>query len=214
MKQLLGKSYILKLIWIFVLGSVFGYFIETGYYYLKHGVFLNKQGLLYGPIKPIYGFGAIIITLLLSAVINKSKLKVFIYGCFIGGAFEYICSLVLEYMFNTKMWHYRSKYLSIGGRVYLIYLPFWGLAALLWVYAVIPWFNKVFDKINLKVIKVLSIIVTAFLVFDFSISIIAVQRMRSRQKGIPATNAYERYLDKHYNDKFIMKRLPYIRIVK
>lgn len=213
MKQLLGKNYIIKLIWIFILGALFGYFIETGYYFLKHGVFLNKQGLLYGHIKPIYGFGGVLITIFLSIFVNKSNWKIFIYGCIFGGVFEYICSLVLEYIFHTSMWLYHNRYLSINGRVNLLYIPAWGVAALFWLRVVMPWFNKAFDTINYKVLRVVTVILTILIVFDFLISIVAVDRMNQRDKGIKASNAVERFLDKHYPDEFITKRIPYLKIV-
>lgn len=213
MKKLLGKTYIMKLIWIFFIGSIVGYFVETSYYLIKHGVFLNKQGLLYGPIKPIYGFASVIITVCLCFFNNKNNLKVFIYGCFFGGAFEYICSLFLEYVMGTKMWHYKSSIFSINGRVNLLYLPFWGAIALLWVNFIIPVFNKIFDKISKRVMVILTVLISIFIIFDFTISIVAVNRMKERNKGIEATTKYQKFLDNHYSDEYILKRIPYIRII-
>ena len=213
MKQLLGKSYIMKLIWIFIIGSLMGYAVETGYYLIKHGVFLSKRGLLYGHFKPIYGFGSVLITLFLSFLINKSKLKIFIYGAFFGGIFEYICSLVLEYVFHTKMWNYSSKYFAINGRVYLLYLPMWGLIALFWLKVVLPYFNKLFDMLHQFTLKIITVLMTIFLVFDFTISIVAVQRMKDRAHNIPAKTAYQKFLDKHYSDEYILKRIPYLKVV-
>ena len=77
-----------KFVWIFVLGSIAGYIFETSFYYIKHGVFMNKQGLLYGPIKPIYGFGCAILTYILNFVKDKSKLYIFIFGSIVGGKFK------------------------------------------------------------------------------------------------------------------------------
>ena len=213
MKQLLGKSYIIKLIWIFIIGSLCGYFIETGYYFFKHGVFMSKQGLLYGHIKPIYGFASVLITLFLSAFVNKNHFKIYVYGCFLGGAFEYLCSLVLQYFFHTQMWHYHNKYLNINGRVNLLYLPVWGLAALLWLKFVIPYFNKIFDKLSEKIMKYITIVITSLIILDFGISIVAVRRMKYRNKGIEPKNHFQVFLDKHYTDEFIKKRIPYLKIV-
>lgn len=213
MKQLLGKNYIIKLIWIFIIGSLLGYGIETGYYFLKHGVFLNKQGLLYGHIKPIYGFSSIFITLFLSAFVNKSNFKIYLYGCIFGGVFEYICSLVLELFFHTRMWHYHNKYTNINGRVNILYIPLWGFIALLWLRVIMPYFSKLFDKINGRILKVVTVILTILIIFDFFISIVAVKRMKERIDNKKATNSFERYLDKHYTDDFIMDRIPYLRIV-
>ena len=202
-----------KLIWIFVIGSIAGYVIEVSFYFFKHGIFLNKQGLLYGPFKPIYGFGSVILSLILSFVHNKKNWVIFIYGSLIGGVFEYICSLILEYFFKTRMWTYANMGLDINGRVYLPYLPIWGLIALLWLKVIYPWFSKIIAKIPKKPLLYCTIFVSIFFVFNSTISTIAVWRMRDRAKSIPATSKLDRFLDKYYTDEYIMKRIPYLRVV-
>lgn len=202
-----------KIIWIFLIGSVFGYLFETSYYFIKTGVFMNKQGLLYGPIKPIYGFGCVILTLLLNLVRDKKNIIVFLYGSLIGGVFEYFCSLILEVFFKTRMWSYANMGLDINGRVFLPYLPIWGLIALLWLKVLYPLFNKIYNKVPKKVLLVCTILLSCFMIFNSTISTVAVWRMRARSKDIPATTKLDKFLDKHYTDKYIMKRIPYLKIV-
>lgn len=202
-----------KIIWIFLIGSIAGYIFETSYYFIKHGIFMNKQGLLYGPIKPIYGFGCVIMSLLLNFVKDKKNWFIFIYGSIVGGIFEYICSVVLEVFFKTRMWTYANMGLDINGRVYLPYLPIWGLIALLWLKVLYPLFVKIYSKIPKKVMLISTIILSIFMIFNSTISTVAVWRMRDRAKEIPASNSFERFLDKHYTDKYIMKRIPYLKIV-
>ena len=202
-----------KIIWIFLIGSIAGYVFETSYYFIKHGIFMNKQGLLYGPIKPIYGFGCVILSLLLNFVKNKKNWVMFIYGSIIGGVFEYVCSVVLEVFFKTRMWTYANMGLDINGRVYLPYLPIWGLIALLWLKVLYPLFSKIYNKVPKKVMLVSTIILSIFMIFNSTISTVAVWRMRDRGNNIPASNSFERFLDRHYTDEYIMKRIPYLRIV-
>ncbi|MCR5787913.1 MAG: putative ABC transporter permease [Bacilli bacterium] len=201
-----------KLIWIFLIGAVAGYIIETSFYYIKHGEFLSKQGLLYGPIKPIYGIGAVIYTLMLYFLKNKQNWKIFVYGCIIGGIFEYVCSLVLEYCFGTRMWSYKNMGLDINGRVYLPYLIGWGGIALLYLKVLYPTFNKIYEKVPKKPLTILTILVTVFLVYDVTISSLAVKRMTARKDGVKATTKYQKYMDKHYSDEYILKKVPYLRL--
>ena len=202
-----------KLVWIFIIGSVAGYVFETSYYLIKHGVFMNKQGLLYGPIKPIYGFGSVILSLILNLFKDKKNLSIFVYGCLVGGVFEYICSVVLEVFFKTRMWTYVDMPLNINGRVYIPYLPIWGLISLFWLRVLLPAFNSIYNKIPKKISLIITILLTVFMIFNSSISTVAVWRMRDRAKDIPASNKFERFLDKHYTDEYIMKRIPYLRLV-
>ena len=202
-----------KIIWIFVLGSIFGYIFEVSFYFLKHGVFLNKQGLLYGPFKPIYGFGSILISLMLNFVRNKKGWIIFIYGSILGGVFEYLCSLILEYFFKTRMWTYSRMGLDINGRVYLPYLPIWGLIALLWLKVIYPWYSKMMAKIPKKPLMIFTILISIFFIFNSTVSTVAVWRMRDRAKDIPASSKLDRFLDKYYTDEYIMKRIPYLKVV-
>lgn len=204
---------ITKIVWIFVIGSIAGYLIETSFYLLKHGVFMNKQGLLYGPIKPIYGIAACILSVILNLLKGKKSWLIFICGSIIGGVFEYTCSLVLEYVFGTRMWSYAKMGMDINGRVFLPYLPVWGIIALLWLKYVYPAFNKVFNKIPKIPLYICTILVALFMVYDGLITSFAVMRMSERAHNVPASTKFEKYLDKNYTDKYVLKRMPYLRIV-
>ena len=204
---------ITKLVWIFVIGSIAGYVLETSFYLLKHGVFMNKQGLLYGPIKPIYGIAACILSIILNLLKGKKNWLIFIFGSIIGGVFEYICSLVLEYVFGTRMWSYAKMGMNIHGRVFIPYLPIWGVISVLWLKAIYPAFNKVFNKIPKIPLYIVTIIVSVFMVYDIFISSFAVMRMSERAHNVQASTKFERYLDRKYTDKYILKRVPYVKIV-
>ena len=213
MKKSEKEVTLVKLIWIFVIGSIAGYLIETSFYLLKHGVFMNKQGLLYGPIKPIYGVGAVLLSIVLNLFKGKKSWLVFIFGSIIGGAFEYICSVVLEYVFGTRMWSYEHMGMHINGRVFLPYLPIWGIISLLYLKVFYPGFSKAYNKVPKKLLYTLTVLVSVFLVYDILISSFAVMRMSERAHNVPASTKFERYLDKKYTDKYILKRVPYIKIV-
>ena len=205
---------ITKIIWIFVIGSIAGYLLETSFYLLKHGVFMNKQGLLYGPIKPIYGIAACLLSIILNLLKGKKNWLIFIFGSVIGGVFEYTCSLVLEYVFGTRMWSYTKMGMDINGRVFLPYLPVWGIIALLWLKYIYPSFNKVFNKIPKFPLYIATILVSIFMAYDILITSFAVMRMSERAHNVPASTKFEKYLDKNYKDKYVLKKMPYLRIVE
>ena len=204
---------LVKLIWIFIIGSIAGYLIETSFYMIKHGVFMNKQGLLYGPFKPIYGVGAVLLSIILNMLKGKNNWLIFFFGSIIGGVFEYICSIVLEYVFGTRMWSYANMGMNINGRVFIPYLPIWGIISLLYLKVLYPGFNKVYLKVPKKLLYFLTIIVSIFMVYDILISSFAVMRMSERAHNIPSNTKFEKYLDKKYTDKYILKRVPYLKIV-
>ncbi|WP_324250056.1 putative ABC transporter permease [Ligilactobacillus ruminis] len=49
-------------------------------------------------------------------------------GTFIGGAYEYICSVFTEIVFGKIFWDYRGLPFNLGGRINLLYCFFWGIA--------------------------------------------------------------------------------------
>ena len=136
------KPNLKDLIWLFIIGSFIGFILETVWYYIKHGVFINKQGLLYGPFKPIYGFGLIIIILTMYKFYNKKLWQKFILGVIIGSTFEYFGSVFQEFVFGTSTWNYGSFKLSIGDRLYLPYCLCWGIIAIFSLDYFYPRFKK------------------------------------------------------------------------
>ena len=54
---------------IFILGALTGYIYEVIFYYITLGV-LNNWGILYGPWLPIYGVGAVFLSMLKPFIIH------------------------------------------------------------------------------------------------------------------------------------------------
>ena len=98
-----GRGYIeldfFNLFWIFVIASVAGVVIESIYHVLvvDFGHYEDRAGLLWGPFSPIYGFGAVLMTLALNRFHNAPIPVVFLVSAVIGGAFEYFVSWFMEY---------------------------------------------------------------------------------------------------------------------
>ena len=66
-----GKGYIaldfFNIFWLFTIASVGGLIVETIYHMaLYNGELQDRAGLLWGPFSPIYGFGVVIVTVLLN----------------------------------------------------------------------------------------------------------------------------------------------------
>ena len=138
-------------VWLFVIGAFIGFILETLFYYFKNGIWINKQGLLYGPFKPIYGFGLILIVLVLKNYQDKKLWQKLLVGILIGSSFEYLGSLFQEYVFGTSTWNYSNFNYNISGRIYLPYCLAWGIIAVISIDILYPFIKKTLSKINEKV---------------------------------------------------------------
>ena len=67
-----------KLLYIFVISSVCGYFIELIWTLARKGVFINHSAVVIGPFNFAYGICAVVLTLLLDKYKNESYLKIFL----------------------------------------------------------------------------------------------------------------------------------------
>ena len=45
---------------IFILGSILGYLYETILVFFQTGHYESRQGLIYGPLTPVYGLGGVV----------------------------------------------------------------------------------------------------------------------------------------------------------
>lgn len=157
----------------FFIFSILGWILETIYSYIVLGHFTSR-GFFFGPICPIYGFGALILILFLDKYKNN-PIKLFFYAIIIFSIFEYAIGYGLDALYNLWLWDYHTEFFNLNGRICLFYSVAWGIAALVFAYILFPLFNKLFtfisSKIPLKVqtlfIKLLCIIFIFDILYSF-----------------------------------------------
>ncbi len=208
------KVTVSDIIWLFVIGCLIGFGLETLWHFLKNGEWINKQGLLYGPFKPIYGFGLIFIVLVMNNYRTKKFYQKFIIGVILGSAFEYFGSLFQEYVFGTSTWNYSHFNLNIGGRIYLPYCLAWGLIAVFCVDVLYPLFKKLIKKVNLHFYQVTTIIVGVFMVINISLTALASIRYSDRINNEEKTNAVFEVIDEWYPDEYMQVKFPKMKVIK
>ena len=208
------KVTVSDIIWLFVIGCLIGFGLETLWHFLKNGEWINKQGLLYGPFKPIYGFGLIFIVLVMNNYRTKKFYQKFIIGVILGSAFEYFGSLFQEYVFGTSTWNYSHFNLNIGGRIYLPYCLAWGLIAVFCVDFLYPLFKKLIKKVNIRFYQVTTIIVGVFMVINISLTALASIRYSDRINNEEKTNAVFEVIDKWYPDEYMQVKFPKMKVIK
>lgn len=202
-----------KLFWIFMVGNVVGFLLETVYALVTTHQFQVRVGLVFGPFIPVYGLGAVVITLLLYRMYNQKDIMIFLASMFIGGAFEYLCSFLQQAVFGTVSWEYSDSPLNIGGRTNLMYAFFWGILGLVWVKDLYPAMSRAIQKIPRKVGRPLTVVFTVLMAVDVLLSVGAVYRRSERVNNVPAANPVQVFFDEYFPDSYLDFLFPHMQYV-
>ncbi len=196
-------NYIIKIFWIFVIGSVFGFFAEMLYALVYTRALEIRKGLIYGPFIQIYGIGAVAYYILISKV--QEPKKAFFSGMLMGGALEYLCSFFQEIFFGTISWDYSHLFMNLNGRTSLLYCVYWGIIAIVYLKIVYPSFQKLEPLIDKTGIRIFTAFLMMFMTFDIVISCMAGNRQQERRQSIPASGPVDEFLDRMYPDELLDK---------
>lgn len=203
-----------KLVWVFLISSLLGDLIETLYCGFVNGEWMSRSSLLYGPFSLVWGIGAVVLTVSLLPLSKKNDRWVFIGGFFIGGAYEYLCSVFTELVFGTVFWDYSYMPLNIGGRTNVLFMFFWGLLSVVWIKSVYPPMSKAIERIPPIAGKLITWIIVAAMLLNGSLTGMAMLRYNFRRAGYEAASDYDAFLDTNYTDERIEKRWPNMIIVE
>lgn len=155
-------SYIL----LFFIYSFLGWCLEVGCKLVSEKRFINR-GFLIGPYCPIYGWGAILMTILLKRYFSD-PFTLFIMCILICSLLEYLTSYVLEKLFHTRWWDYNHYRFNINGRICLETMIPFGLFGLFIIYISNPFFFSIISKLPTFLFYTFTIIfVILFLVDSF-----------------------------------------------
>ena len=168
------KDKIIEYITYFFIYSFLGWLIETIYALFVHGYFV-KRGFLFGPICPIYGFGAVLLIMTTKKLYGKPFLK-FLIATVAFTLFEYIVSFVLEMLFGLRWWDYSNDFLNIQGRVSILYSIFWGIIGLILLEKLHPYIQDKIQKVTKgntnNIQKIVCIILICAIITDTVLSAI------------------------------------------
>lgn len=194
-------NFIIKIFWVFMIGSVFGFVVEMLYATIYTRTLVIRQGLIYGPFIQVYGMGAVAYYFLISKF--KEPKQAFFSGMMMGGILEYLCSFFQEIFFGTISWDYSKFILNLNGRICLLYCVYWGIIAIVFLKIIYPWLEKIEPLIYKKSVRILTVFLLIFMIFDITISCLAAIRQDERKNNIPPKNNLDTFLDKHYTDEFL-----------
>jgi len=137
-----------KVILYFFIYAFIGWICEEIYCVASTHEFV-KRGFLFGPLCPIYGYGALILIFFLKDYKNK-PVKLFFLSAVIFSVFEYITDFFLQALFGLRWWDYTEEFLNINGRITLSFTLVWGFGSLIFIKLVHPLVTKFIRKNTYK----------------------------------------------------------------
>lgn len=136
--------------------SAAGWFIESLYRSIGEKRIINS-GFLTGPMCPIYGTGALVMTVFLYNPFKDKPLLVFLLGMVLCDIVEYITSVLMEVLFHARWWDYTYEFLNVKGRICLKHTLYWGIVAISFVKLIHPHVDGVIMNLDVKTVRLMLI---------------------------------------------------------
>lgn len=167
---------------LFMTYSFLGWCLEVGCKLIEKKKFINR-GFLIGPYCPIYGYGALIMTIILIKYIND-PVTLFIMIILSCSLLEYITSYALEKIFHTRWWDYSKKRFNINGRICLETMIPFGIFGMLIMYITNPFFYNIYNNLPNTILYIISVILFVIYIIDNIISFKIIKEIQNIGKEI------------------------------
>lgn len=203
-----------KLIWVFLISSFLGALIEMVYCRVVGGTWMSRSSVLYGPFSIVWGLGAVVLTVVLRKLADRPDRYVFLGGFLTGGVYEYLCSVFTEIVFGTVFWDYSHMPLNIGGRTNVLFCIFWGILSVLWLRVIYPPMEQGIERIPPLWGKAVTWILLLAMLCDGMLTGVAMARYTQRRENIPAGHFIAAFVDEQYDDAWMEKRWPNMKVTQ
>lgn len=182
------ENEIIKIITYFFLYSFLGWAMESLYISVLQRKIINT-GFLHGPFCPIYGFGAVVLYVLLINL-KGNIIAIFCTGFLVLSLWEYFVGFLLEKLFKTKYWDYSKNKFNINGRVCLLNSIYWGLLSVFFIEIWNPIVEIQIQKIPQYLLLYIDSVLIIYIIADMvssSIKIINLPKRVDRIKSLRAS---------------------------
>ena len=139
----------LQIVFIFYLGSTFGWTIELFFRRIVHKKWVNP-GFLIGPYLPIYGFGLVFLTIIYYIFQSQSinPIIIILLMGFVMTLIELIGGLI-SLKNKIRLWDYRDRWLNYKGIICPLFSVIWTIVGALYYYIIaeniinaLDWFSE------------------------------------------------------------------------
>ena len=180
------------LILLFYAYALLGWCMEVVLKFIQYRRFINR-GFLTGPWLPIYGSGAVLITVVIDrlAPLEYSVGTTFAVSFLLCGALEFLTSYVMEKRYHARWWDYSRKPMNLQGRIWIGNLVLFGIAGVLIVELFNPLLYMLFKHIGFMLRGIIALSLTAVFIADFIMSHFVLKLVKVGVESSEADNTEE-----------------------
>ena len=170
----------------FIIYSFLGWLMEVICKSIESKRYINR-GFLIGPICPIYGYGVLLIILLIGKN-TEDILSVFLKAIFICSTLEYLTSYLMEKLFKARWWDYSRYKFNINGRICLETMIPFGILGCSVIYLLHPVIVNFVGLFSSKTIMIMAILLNIVYLADIIVSFNVMNKIKNQIKNQKTDN--------------------------
>ena len=191
--------------------SILGWSMEVILKYIEFHRFINR-GFLIGPYCPIYGAGAVLVTMMVHLFSREDAgyVDAFFISFVFCGALEYFVSWFLEKVYHARWWDYSHRPMNLEGRIWIGNLVLFGLGGDIISLFFAPAIFSAADHMNPTLLHVICIVFLCILASDVVTSHFVTNAVRTAGNKMIGDNTEEitKEIRRFLHDKsFLHRRL-------
>ena len=167
---------------LFFIYSFAGWLMEVIRVSKKEKKFVDR-GFLIGPYCPIYGYGVLLITILLRKY-TDDIIVTFFMSLIICGILEYLTSYLMEKIFKARWWDYSDRKFNINDRICLENLIPFGIGGCIIVYIINPFLLGIIDFVPDIIMHILLTFLLIGYITDLIVSLKIILNLKIVKKEL------------------------------
>ena len=168
----------------FYIYSFLGWLWESSYVSIKEKKLVNR-GFVAGPVCTIYGFGAVIVYLILKPIAGN-VLLLYICGVIVPTILEYVTAVLMEALFHTSWWDYSKNKFNFQGRICLGASLGWGAFSVILFYVFQPFVDWIVSLYSVATGEVMVRVATLVYAVDFGMSYMNAMQIGEKLRNMDA----------------------------
>ncbi|HMB02048.1 MAG TPA: hypothetical protein VKS21_13770 [Spirochaetota bacterium] len=160
------NSFHIDYLFYFYSYAFIGWVLETLYSSLSKRRLVNR-GFFYGPFIPVYGWGAVMFLFLDGFIppFVPAAVTMLLFAV-TASLLEYYTGLIMENIFNLKLWDYSDQPLNIHGRICLHFSAAWGILGFIQVRWLHGYLALIKNNLDRHIVFIATASVTLYLLGD------------------------------------------------